>query len=343
MSGLYPVDVSSSGAVLLGHDVTCDGFHRDFPARVQTHIHVDHMGEFETSKGFQDIFLREPTYRLLISELNADLPYRENIRIVEPGVAVRYRDSTIALTQSGHMLGAAQVLVTLPNGMRLGYSGDFQWPLDNVIQVDALVVDSTYGSPRSRREYSQADVESRLLQLVADCLKRGPVHIKSHRGTIERALQALAGDLSCPIVGSAPFCLEVELYREFGYGIDTVCSIDSEEGRAALAQGRFVRFYGKGDGVPVDVEGGTTIVLSAYMARLDDPVMQFTDRSYSVALSSHADFDGTVEYVRATGAKYVVTDNSRGGHGIELAVALRSLLNVEAVPSSGELTKEWGM
>ena len=49
------VDVGGSGAVLLGPSVVCDGFQIGRPVRVQTHVHDDHMGDFERSKGFQDL------------------------------------------------------------------------------------------------------------------------------------------------------------------------------------------------------------------------------------------------------------------------------------------------
>ena len=41
----YPIEVlMPSGTVRLGPDVCCDGFSRHVKARVQTHVHVDHMG-----------------------------------------------------------------------------------------------------------------------------------------------------------------------------------------------------------------------------------------------------------------------------------------------------------
>jgi hypothetical protein len=52
---------------------------------------------------------------------------------------------------------------------------------------------------------------------------------------------------------------------------------------------------------------------------------------------------GTLDYVAATGAKYVVTDNSRSGKGINLAFELRTRLGIEAVPSTNKYTKEWGL
>src|SRR5580692_8082815 len=111
------------------------------------------------------------------------------------------------------MLGSVQVLVETADGARLGYSGDFHWPLEpeDVIQCDALVVDSTYGSPRSVRKYSQEQAESCLLELVYAKVKTGPVHIYSHRGTIQRALQLIGGNVAAPIVCSEHLCKEVSV------------------------------------------------------------------------------------------------------------------------------------
>ena len=63
------------------------------------------------------------------------------------------------------MLGAVQVLVELEDGTRVGYSGDFQWPIEDVIQVDALVVDSTYGKPANVRKFTQGECEERLIEV----------------------------------------------------------------------------------------------------------------------------------------------------------------------------------
>ena len=74
-----------------------------------------------------------------------------------------------------------------------------------------------------------------------------------------------------------------------------------------------------------------------------DPVLEFSEHAYRVALSAHADFEGTLEYVRANGATEVVTDNSRGGHGVELAIALKARLGIEARPSSQAVSRCWGI
>jgi hypothetical protein len=68
---------------------------------------------------------------------------------------------------------------------------------------------------------------------------------------------------------------------------------------------------------------------------------EYSERSYGIALSNHADFFGTLEYVEATGAQRVVTDNTRG-KGVELAREIRRRLGIDAVPSSNFDSREWG-
>lgn len=336
------VDVASSGAVLLGPRVVCDGFQLGHPVRVQTHIHDDHMADFERSKGFQDLYMSEATRRLLIAEFNADLQYRENIIALPHGESFDCPGGRLTLFSSGHMLGAVQVALETSDGRRLGYSGDFHWPITDVMQVDELVVDSTYGSEGSVRAYSQEQAEIQFLALVLAKLKVGSVHIKAHRGTVQRALQILSGNIGVPVLGSDRLCHEVHVYQSFGCAVGELTSATCPDGHEALNTKRYVRLYSKGDREPVDLIEGTKIVLSAYMNKTKEPVIEYSERGYSVALSNHADFNGTLDYVAATGAKLVVTDNSRG-RGVELAHALRRRLGINARPSTNLESREWGV
>ena len=339
----YPIDVMmSSGAVSLGPDVVCDGFLLNAMVRVQTHVHIDHMDSFETSKGTQLIIASEPTLKLLIAEFDADLPYRVNVKALGQGQSHEAGDSKVTLIPSGHMLGSVQVQTELECGLRLGYSGDFQWPLDDVIQVDGLVVDSTYGAPNNIREFSQGACEEQFVGLLHRLLARGPVIIKAHRGTLQRGLQIISDEIECPIIASERLSKEVKVYREFGYTISPLIDNRSAEARELLKSDRHVRVYGTGDHAPSDLGRGSKITLSAYFTRRDNPVTEHSDRAFGVAMSNHADFEGTLEYVKSTNAKFVVTDNTRGGKGYQLAAAIRQRLGVEARPSSSVEKKGWG-
>lgn len=339
----YPIDVAiPSGAVSLGPDVVCDGFISKARARVQTHVHTDHMDGFESSKGHQIVVASEPTVSLLIAEFNADLPYRSNIKALQPGDQYRAGESLISLLPNGHMLGSVQVQVVLRSGLSLGYSGDFQWPLSNTIQVEALVVDSTYGAPHNRREFSQGECEERFLALLYRLLRVGPVIVKAHRGTVQRALQLIFDEVECPVITSERLEREVAVYRDYGYTIGDLCVESSQQARQLMKADRYIAVYSTGDHVPSDIGNRSKLVLSAYFTQPNDPIVKYSDRAFGVAMSNHADFEGTLEYVRATGAEYVMTDNSRGGKGWDLAQEITLRLGIEARASSGSRNYEWG-
>ena len=339
----YPINVLGSGAVLLGQEVVCDGFHSARPIRVQTDVHDNHMGDFNTSKGFQNLYMSEETHGLLVAEFDADLVVRENLYPVAMHTRQRVGDCSITLLPSRQMLGAVQVLVELSNGLRIGYSGNFHWPLEprDVLKCDALVVDSTNGSPQSIREYSQQEAETRFLEIVESNLNRGSVHINAHRGTVQRALQLLGRNVNAPILCSERLCKEVAVYQRFVPAIGTVINCRSQDARSAITDRRYIQLYSKGDRFAVERPDGVSITLSAFMTRRDDPVLEYSQRAYGIALSNHADFLGILEYVDATGAKYVVTDNTRN-HGVELAQAIGERLGVVAEPSSNFQSREWG-
>lgn len=329
------VDVLESGSVCLGSTVVCDGYAEGYPFRVQTHVHDDHMGEFDKSKGLQDLFMSPETRALLIAEYDVDLEYRDNlIPICRGSEHVLEDGSKLSLLPSGHMLGSSQVALELPDGTRCGYSGDFGWPLDDVIQVDQLVVDSTYGSPSSVRRYTQGEAEGCLLEVVCQCLRQGPVHIKAHRGTIERVLHVIDGNVGVPILASERLVREVRVYQDHGFAVGILHSLDSESGHSAMKDRAYVRLYSKGDGFGNEVIDGTSITCSAFMmVNADHPLLTFSDRAHSIALSNHADFEETLSYIEASGANMVVTDNTRN-HGWELALAINDRLsNVRATPS----------
>jgi putative mRNA 3-end processing factor len=240
------------------------------------------------------------------------------------------------------MLGAVQVCLEEPDGRRLGYSGDFHWPIPEAMQVDELVIDSTYGGEESIRRYSQEEAESRLIELVLAKSKVGSIHIKAHRGTVQRALQILSGTVNVPILASARLCSEVKVYQAYGCAVGELTLDACPAGQEVLKGTKYIRLYSKGDRDPVDLIEGTKIVLSAFMNKTNDPVIEYSERGYSVALSNHADFNGTLEYVAATRAKLVITDNSRG-RGVELAYAIRNRLGINAKPSSNVESREWGV
>lgn len=167
------------------------------------------------------------------------------------------------------------------------------------------------------------------------------MHIYAHRGTIERALHLLGTNIDVPIVASEQLIREVAVYQNYGFAIADLLALDSKAGKSALKERSYVRLYSKGDGFRNEAIGESSVTCGAYMANADHPLMRYSDRAYRVALSNHADFHGTLAHVEATGAKKVVTDNTRN-HGCELAIAINDRLpGVRAEPSSNNPPPRW--
>jgi len=342
----FPIDVLGSGAVLLGPKVTCDGFHADRPVRVQTHIHSDHMAEFTTSlRG--EVVMTKATMDLLEHDHPA-LPSRTNVQTLKYAEVCMYEGHRIQLLSSDHMLGAAQVKVSLEDGMTVGYSGDFSWPLDEIMKVDALVVDATYGNPSSPKRCSQGVVQEALVNLVRAKLRHGPVHLMADTGPVERALLVLAmSDVieGVPVLGSSRICWYAKVNQTHGRPLPCIIPDGSEKARDALRDGCYLRIWSLNSRLPNDgLYDGTAIRLTKYRTT-HEPFEQIGNDVFHIGFSNHADFSGTIEYVEATGAQYVVTDNHRGhrdNRAEHLARALRAQLKIAARVSSNLESREWG-
>ena len=327
----------------MGPDVTCDGFHQDRQVRIQTHVHSDHMGEFSTSKS-RELVMSPPVKDLLVFD-HPDFEFRANIHLLSSTEIWQYRSSRISLKPAGHMLGASQAVVELADGRRLGYSGDFSWPLDNPIQVDALVVDATYGSPDSNRSYGQQLADEKLVDLVRDQLKLGPIQLLGNSAVIERALMVICSSeiaMDVPLLANARLSASIEVHRRHGWPISSVTAVDHEDGHRAIGEGMYIRCWQLSEGGRVDgIVEGTTISLTKYRAH--HVVETLGESNFRVGMSNHADFGGTLEYVQQTGAKFVVTDACRTSHDRArvLANALHQELGIVAVPSSNARRHRW--
>ena len=336
------INISSNGAIILGDKITCDGFVYGYPYRVQTHIHQDHMSDFDTSKGYQNIVLSQASRDLLIIEHDADIACRRNIIAIPLNNYYSNEETKVELLSNGHMLGSCQVAVHLADGMKAGYSGDFSWPLEKVINVDSLVVDTTYGSPNSIRKYSNEDACSRFVQLVSDKIKQQSLAIKAFRGTLQNALDLLDCMKGVPIISSSKLIKVAEIYRKYGYNIGKLIDINSDTGKSIISSERHIHLFGFWDRMPYDPCDYIVINLSAFMTNFREPLFEFSPKAYRISLCNHADFNGTLEYVEATGAREVITDNSRGGHAVELAVEIKRRLNLSARPSEQIVSMNWG-
>ena len=304
------------------------------------------MSDFSTSLS-GDVVMTEPT-RLLLQIQYPVLEFCGQVHTLEYGQLWQNENVSVELLTSNHMLGSAQTKVTLNDSTRLGYSGDFGWPLDEIIQVDALVVDSTYGKPDSGRAYTQQQAQIELCELISKKLRDGPLHILGDSGPLDRALhillmmEVLHG---VPVVGTKRHAWSTEVHKRFGIELPEILIEGTQQARHAAKEGCYVRLWGLHSREINDgLYPGSVIKLTKFRT-VQEPIEKIGDNTFIAGLSNHADFDGTMEYVYKTGAQLVITDNLRGhrnGRGETLANTIREQLGVESYSSTNRRSRAWG-
>lgn len=337
----YIVDVTNEGAILLGPDIVCDGFFYGPKARIQTHIHTDHMEDFDRSKGMQKIILSFETLELLKFIKNADIPSRSNIIPIEYGSEFEIGESKIKILQSGHMIGAVQVEVTMPDGLKAGYSGDFKYPFNDVIKVDTLILDSSCGSINESEHYTEDEVIQKFLELVMEKIHFGPIQLTAYRGTLQRALDILNLELDIPIISNEYIKNEAKIYEKFGYTIPEILCQNEPECERIKKAGKYILIRSTfGHNPAITSPHFTHIVLRRHGDK-QNPVRKSESNTYAVALTAHSNVEETLAYVKETGANYVITDNNRGTRAVELAQLISHRLGIEARASNNEISHNW--
>jgi Cft2 family RNA processing exonuclease len=305
------------------------------------------MSGFETSKGYQGLILMTPATRdLLIAEYNAELPSRSNIKTLEPGGTFDYEGQTIKVGYSCHMLGAVQVSVEMEDSYKVSYSSDFDESVlhGHVLTTDELVIDATYGDPEQQRDYNQQEVINRFVELVLEKLSKGPVYIKAYRGRLEYAMELLSEETNVPFITTQRQKRVVEVCQQYGHMTRSPLPYDSPDARQLIQAGeKYVVFCELRDSKRIpEVENRYTIALTALWVPKENPVLELSDNCCRIALTDHADFRCTLEYIKASGACCVVTDNSRGGNAQALAEAIRKELGIPARVASHVESRFWG-
>ena len=323
--------VSERGAVLLGDSVACDAFDVDRPLRVVTHAHADHLVGLRQSLRSGKRVLMTAATRDLVGVMNGSLPLNGgSVEVVDYGEAVECGDERVTLVRADHILGAAQVVVEDAGGGRVAYTGDFRVDgTEPLLDCDVLVVEATYGSPSFRREF-KVDVRELLVSLVEKRLREGVVYVFGYHGKLQEVMQILhCADVSVPFVMPERVFRVSKVCEQHGMRLGCLALATEKEGRELL-DGNLpcVAFYHMNARGSVGLDG-SRICVSGW--EFHSPCRQIGKREHLVALSSHSDFGGLIEYVRRCKPRRVVTDNFRVSHGVTLAREITRRLGISAV------------
>ncbi len=291
----------TKGPVLVldkGVSLTLDS-DEESPIACVSHAHMDHLSGRNSS-----VALMTEETRLIFSARGARyanyMPLRFGGSVEALGGSVR-----IAARPSGHMLGSAVFSVDV-DGLRLTYTGDMNTfpsvlhdPAEVVEGTEVLVIESTYGSPVYRFA-EREEIYSMIVRWIREVIGEGsvPAFNVYAAGKAQELIALVNQTLGVPVVVSRNVGRVAEVYRRTYPWMEFVVE-GTREAAEVVREGEFVYVAERRTNLPLRTRWAVATGW-ALMRR-------FPGYDAAFPLSSHADFYGLLEYVKATDPKLVVT------------------------------------
>jgi putative mRNA 3-end processing factor len=240
----------------------------------------------------------------------------------------------IRALNAGHMLGSAQFLVHTPATSIL-YTGDINC-VDTLTtkaaephRCDVLVIEATYGSPVYRFP-SREMIYAEVVEWAVEMIKQGCVpclHVYA-AGKAQEMVRLFNVYTHLPVVVNPRLDGVNEAYRKSGHSLNWLAS-DSADGREVLERDPCVYITTPND--------RRSIGRKAARAFATGWALSMRGRNAAFPLSSHADFEQLVSFIKACNPEkvYIFT-----GFAEELKRSVRSKLGLEAkaVPAINQRT-----
>lgn len=212
----------------------------------------------------------------------------------------------LELIPAGHVLGSSQLVIDV-RGHRTAYTGHINTAVSltaeplGLARCDTLVIESTYGEPRFKMPPTQV-IHEQMGAFAQEALAAGatPVFFARSLGKAQEAAK---------ILGSRGFKVRlhpdawtfVEIYGAHGVELPNVAALGDER-----EDGEVIVAPSKARGAKLLEKRGElrTCLLSG--KALEPLAAQRAGVDLALPLSDHADFDGLISYVEATGAEKVL-------------------------------------
>lgn len=297
--------VRENGAILLGRNVVADGFDRRL-VRVVTHAHRDHTKALASSNKTSIYIIATPITFEFLKLLGYRISEDKKLPL-KYGKPVTIEEETIRLERARHIAGSAQVVVESRN-YRVGYTGDFKMPGTKPLKdLDALVIDATYGSPRYQRRWSDWEALDALISLIDDKIRYGPVWIYGFNGKLQEIMIELRRrGIEYPFLAE-PLAFEMAKISSTEYGVP-LGDIRPYTGGIVDESALVFIHESKRNGkmrLP-----GVHVRLTGWEVK--SMIRQISPTYYNVSFSDHATFREIIEYVAEANPKIVIVDAYRG-------------------------------
>lgn len=326
---LRKVSISYDGSILLGKHVACDSFEKGRIAHIFTHIHSDHLIGFGSSLGAlgTEVMVSVPTKDLLVAMEGRHLLKRTNFIALDWNNPHEVNEETVTLYPTKHILGSSQVLVEDEEGYRIVYTGDFN-SNTKPLNANILVADATCGS--LSRNYAMSNLTEEIVSIVQRRLRKDePIYLFSRRCMHARLMRLFRTEgIDIPFV-LPPLELKIaQVYEKHRGKIGDSFSVDTMDAWEMMRrEDPYVAFYPLGSRV-FAARKYLKIKAVAYGAPF--PIFMPRKNLWVVALSDHADFKDTLDYVRQSKPELVITDGFRTRENASfLAQAIKKELGIE--------------
>ena len=278
-------DVDDKGIRITGSEFYLDA-KKKAPLSFVSHAHSDHVRRHE---------------RMIATPATISLAQLRNRKI--NAIPLNYHqkypveDFEIELIPSGHILGAAQIVVE-KNGARLIYTGDFKpgknqtaEPLE-IKPADILIMESTFGAPQFVFP-KQWQIIERLTKFIDKCFGSGivPVVMGYATGKSQEALKIL-GDLDYAVSIHSSIARVVEVYEQHGIEFKNYQVYQGEDlrDRVFLIPPHLARSH-----AVTKIWRTRKLILTGWAAQPNARNRYHADEA--LALSDHADFNQLIEFV----------------------------------------------
>ncbi len=288
-----------------------------------SHAHGDHTGGFRYKGLKQSTPETRDIHRALHDQRVG------NFRALEINSQLVVDDIRVKALDAGHMLGSAQFLIDTPNTSIL-YTGDINC-IDTLTtkaaepeQCDILVIEATYGSPHYRFP-TRETLYAEIVEWALETIKQGRIpclHVYA-AGKAQEVVRLFNVYTHLPVIVNPRLDSVNETYHKSGVRLDWF-SADSRDGKTILDKDPCVYLTTPSD--------RTHIGRRFSRAYATGWALSLNGRVTAFPLSSHADFDQLISFVKACHPEqvYVFT-----GFAEDLRRALDSKLGLDAraVPS----------
>lgn len=283
-----------------------------------SHAHSDH------TRGFRHKGMKHSTIET--REIHVALNSRRvsNFHALEFKRKIWIDDIEVKALNAGHMLGSAQFLVHIPDSSIL-YTGDINC-VDTLTtraaephQCDVLVIEATYGSPFYRFP-SRETIYASVVEWAVEMIKQGCIpclHVYA-AGKAQEVVRLFNVYTHLPVVVNPALDGVNKAYQRAGHKLKWI-SVDSTDGGEVLEKNPCVYVTTPND--------RRSIGRKAARAYATGWALLMRGRNAAFPLSSHADYEQLVSFIKACSPKkvYIFT-----GFATELKRQISAELGLEA-------------